>query len=284
MNENYKSGWIGLYRSISDNWIYPSNRAFTKFEAWIDIMLTVNHSDKDVLLGAELVKCNRGQKITSQAKLMKRWGWSKSKLLKFLDVLKSDSMINYKSDPKKTTITVLNYSGYQDFKKIEDIKKDYEKTIKDLTKRLEKDTNNNDNNSNKKEEPTKPDNKIVEKLKSFNPEILKICKWFIDQMEQNAKDKITNKIKLSWCDTVDKCNRIDGFKFSRIEEIVKYAKNDPFWSSNFMSLTKLRSKKSGEDLSYIFRWDAKLKTPDAPKKETYEQIVARTQGNQNYTF
>lgn len=172
MKDNYKYGWVGLYRSINTHWIYPHDRPFTKYEAWVDLILMVNHSEKDVFSGEDLVKCKRGETITSQKKLMLRWSWSKSKLIKFLEVLKKDSMLTYKSDSKKTTIKLVNFIDYQDFEEIEKLKKDHRKTVeslqkdlKKLSERLQKATNNN----GKEENNT---NTIIERVKEFEIQIL----------------------------------------------------------------------------------------------------------------
>ena len=150
MKENVKYGWIGLYRSMKSHWLYPKNN-FTKYEAWIDLLLMVNHKDNKVFNGVDTEICKRGETFTSQKKLMSRWGWSKSKLIKFLEVLRKEKMIEYKSCTKKTTLKVLNFVDYQDFESIEKLKKDHKKTVERLQKdfkktleRLQKDTNNND--------------------------------------------------------------------------------------------------------------------------------------------
>lgn len=133
-------GWIGLYRSLLRHWIYPKNRPFTKYEAWIDLLLTVNYEDKKVFSGEDLCDCSKGEIITSQLKLMNRWKWSKSKLLKFFSVLESDKMCAIKRDNKKTSIKLCNYINYQDFKEIAKKKKTAKKTVDDTTERLQKDT------------------------------------------------------------------------------------------------------------------------------------------------
>ena len=144
MNNNIKYGWIGLYRSITNHWLYPSDRTFTKYEAWIDILLMVNHSDKKVFNGSDTEICESGQVFTSQKKLMSKWKWSKSKLISFLKVLEKEQMIVLETTTKKTIIKVVNFQLYQDFKIIDKTKKDFKKT----SKRLQKATNNNDNNYN----------------------------------------------------------------------------------------------------------------------------------------
>jgi len=60
--ENYKSGWIKLFRSIKNHWIYPKNTPFTQFEAWLTILIEVNHSGEKVRIGNEFYECARGER------------------------------------------------------------------------------------------------------------------------------------------------------------------------------------------------------------------------------
>ena len=113
------TGWISLHRSIEDHWLWETDRAFTRLEAWIDILLMVNHKERKIMIGNDLITVKRGQKITSIRKLCERWSWSNSKVKKFLELLERDEMLIVKSDTKKTVITVVNYDFYQsqDYKK-----------------------------------------------------------------------------------------------------------------------------------------------------------------------
>jgi hypothetical protein len=124
-----------------EHWIYQE-KPFTKFQAWVDILMMANHEDKKILLGNKLIEVKRGSFITSEAKLMDRWGWSKSKLRSFLKLLQNDGMITKKTDHKKTAITVVNYSVYQNKETIKEPQKDHRETIKEPLK----DTNKNDKN------------------------------------------------------------------------------------------------------------------------------------------
>ena len=139
MNE----GWISIHRSLQSHWLW-ADKPFSKGQAWIDILLLANHQDNKFLLGNELVEVKQGSFITSEVKLMERWGWSKSKVRSFLKLLESDEMLIKKSDTKKTTLTVVNYSHYQDKETTEEPQKNHKET----TKEPPKDTNNNDNNNN----------------------------------------------------------------------------------------------------------------------------------------
>jgi DNA replication protein DnaD len=106
-------GWIKLHRKVKGHWLFTEKRTFTKFEAWIDLLLEVNHKDNKFMLGSELVEVKRGQTITSIRQLCERWNWSNSKVTKFLKMLEADEMLTLKSDTKKTVITIGNYDIYQ---------------------------------------------------------------------------------------------------------------------------------------------------------------------------
>ena len=106
-------GWIPVHRQLQDHWLWKE-KPFSKGQAWIDMLMMANHDDNKFLLGNELVEVKAGSFITSELKLAERWGWSKTKVRSFLNVLQNDSMIVKKSDRKKTTITIENYSVYSE--------------------------------------------------------------------------------------------------------------------------------------------------------------------------
>lgn len=107
-------GWIKLHRRIQDHWIYQEERTFSKYEAWLDLIMMANHQDDKVLIDNELLTVKRGQFITSIRKLCQRWKWSNTKVKSFLELLKTDGMIIYKSDRKKTAVAIVNYDVYHE--------------------------------------------------------------------------------------------------------------------------------------------------------------------------
>ena len=142
-------GWISIHRQLQQHWLWDE-KPFSKGQAWIDLLLLANHADKKILLGNELIEVQAGSFITSIAKLCERWGWSNTKVVRFLNLLESDGMITKKSDAKKTAITIEKYGVYQ----ISEDKKTMQKRQKNDGKTTQKHTNNNDNNVNN-------DNKII---------------------------------------------------------------------------------------------------------------------------
>lgn len=138
-------GWISLHRKIQSNIVWQ-DKPFSKGQAWIDLLLTVNYEDRKILLGNQLILVKRGSTITSIRKLGEKWGWSNSKVRAFLELLQADQMLTYVSDTKKTVITIEKYSDYQSQGNTETQQKEHQNT----TKASPKHTNNNINNTNKK--------------------------------------------------------------------------------------------------------------------------------------
>ena len=108
-----KKGWIALHRSIQDNALW-NEKPFSKGQAWVDMILMANHAPNDILLGNEIITLKRGQFHTSELKLAERWGWSRNKVRSYLTLLESQKMSTAKGTTKGTTITIENYTLYQD--------------------------------------------------------------------------------------------------------------------------------------------------------------------------
>ena len=112
-----KKGYILLDRQIQDHFLWQ-NKPFSKGQAWIDLLMLVNHTDEKVLFDGELIDVKRGEKITSLVKLSTRWGWSINKVSRFLNLLENELMITQKRNSKRTSLTVVNYGFYQDTQKV----------------------------------------------------------------------------------------------------------------------------------------------------------------------
>lgn len=133
-------GWIKVHRRMLDHWIWQE-KPFSRGQAWVDLLLLVNHDEKKVLFDGKLVSVSRGHKITSLRQLSERWGWSTNKIKKFLEQLKNDKMLDFKCDKKKTLIAIDSYSVYQGMGNTEETPKkqrsDSEVTQKKTNKNVE---------------------------------------------------------------------------------------------------------------------------------------------------
>ena len=105
-------GYIKLYRDIRDNWVWE-DKPFARGQAWADLIMMMNHKDREVFYDGRMITVKRGSRITSLRKLGERWGWSRHKVSEFLDDLEKSGMISQKRDSKKTLINVIKYDFFQ---------------------------------------------------------------------------------------------------------------------------------------------------------------------------
>ena len=100
-------------RGIFDHWI-ASEKPFSKFQAWIWIVGKANFADTKTMFHGKVQKIKRGQMRISYRFLANEWGWSEMRVRRFLKLLKDDGMVLINSTADGTTLTVENYSRFQD--------------------------------------------------------------------------------------------------------------------------------------------------------------------------
>ena len=121
-------GWISLHRKILDNPVIPMKKPYSRFEAWVYLLLNVNHSEGKVVIGNEIIIVAKGSRVTSIMKLCKAFGWGNTKVRNFLDLLQKDSMIKYESNTRMTLISICNYATYQNPEPVNKSVTTYEQT------------------------------------------------------------------------------------------------------------------------------------------------------------
>ena len=104
-----QDGWIALERKIYNNSLF-TEKPFDKAHAWIDLLLMANHTTvvKD---GREF---KRGHVYRSLRCFERRWGWSVTKVINFMEYLEEEEMIKVVySNSSGTCIHILKYENYQ---------------------------------------------------------------------------------------------------------------------------------------------------------------------------
>ncbi|WP_144459465.1 Replication protein O [Bacillus sp. LM 4-2] len=221
-------GWIKLHRSVQDHWIYQEKRKFSKYEAWLDLLMMASHKDNKFVLGNELYEVKRGQFISSIRKLGERWSWSNTKVTQFLDLLRKDEMIDFKKDTKKTLITIVNYGVYHD-------SDEEKKTViehENDTKATQKHTIKNEKN--------------VKNEKNINTSRLKyeICdmenaEYLFKEIKNNNPDAKKPNLE-KWANEFRLIRERDKRTDDQIKYLIKWTQQDDFWKSNILSPSSLR--------------------------------------------
>ena len=186
-------GWISLHRKILDNPILSRSRTYSRFEAFVYMLLKANHKDNKVVIGNQLIKIKTGSFLTSQKKLMKEFNWGISRLRSFLKLLQDDDMIEVKSNAISTMITINNYKELQQLQTDTKLQPKRNQTAS----KLQSKTNNNDNNLNNDNNDNKEQkfiNLVIEENKKTNPQapqdvIDEFCSYWTERNMGGTKMK-----------------------------------------------------------------------------------------------
>ncbi|HHO1978687.1 TPA: DnaD domain protein [Staphylococcus aureus] len=205
------TGWISIDRSIQNHWLFKEKRTFSKFEAWIYLLMEANHSKAKVPIGNQIVTVERGQRLTSILTLSDLFNWSRFKVKTFLDLLESDGMLEVKTTSKYTLITIVNYDFYQSEQgrnqhqnDIKPTSKQHQSNINPTSKQHQTNTNNNDNKDNNE----KNVNNEKKKAAAFfffqdngfgfiTPYNLDDLNYYLDSFENDSDQIVTASLKIA---------------------------------------------------------------------------------------
>ncbi|HDT6258459.1 TPA: DnaD domain-containing protein [Staphylococcus aureus] len=205
------TGWISIDRSIQNHWLFKEKRTFSKFEAWIYLLMEANHSKAKVPIGNQIVTVERGQRLTSILTLSDLFNWSRFKVKTFLDLLESDGMLEVKTTSKYTLITIVNYDFYQSEQgrnqhqnDIKPTSKQHQSNINPTSKQHQTNTNNNDNKDNNEKNVNNEKKKTTAFdffqdngfgfITSYNLDDLN---YYLDSFENDSDGIVTASLKIA---------------------------------------------------------------------------------------
>ena len=151
-------GWIKIHRKLQDNPLW-SDEPFSRGQAWVDLLLVVNHKDGFIRINGERIEIKRGQTGRSILTLSKRWKWSRGKATRFLKELQLDGQIILKTNTKNSMITICKYEEYQGRDTTNDTPSS---TTNGHQVVQQTDTNKNINNINNDKEKNNPSFQMIE--------------------------------------------------------------------------------------------------------------------------
>jgi hypothetical protein len=108
------SGFIKLHRGWRDTDGLMASKDFSDFEAWLWILENAAWKDGHRFNAkGEMVPIGRGQMHVSIRSLQSAFGWSKTRVERFLGRLKTVAKVTLEAGQSGTIITVCNYEKYQ---------------------------------------------------------------------------------------------------------------------------------------------------------------------------
>lgn len=106
-------GVFAVDRGIWDHPMFQSRAPFSRREAWLWLVSSATWKRKTVFVDRKRVELTRGQLAFSVRFMAEQWGWSKSAVGRFLDTLKTETMIETQAGQSITVITICKYDEYQ---------------------------------------------------------------------------------------------------------------------------------------------------------------------------
>jgi hypothetical protein len=181
----FMSGWIKVHRKVQDHWIFKEQREFSRFEAWLDLLLCANHSEQQVIIQGVIYTVKPGESLHSLETWSKRWNWSKSKVKRFFDTLTKELMIVTTNETKTTRVTICNYASYQ-----------VERNADDTQTKRRRNADETQTEPNKNEENEKNDKQTIYrafgKLKLTDQEFKSLNTDYSKQQIDDVLDQIEN--------------------------------------------------------------------------------------------
>lgn len=229
-------GYIKLYRQIADNPIWRI-KPFSEGQAWVDMLCITNYEKGFIKTkNGEIISLERGDCGYSVLTLSERWGWSRGKVKRFLNLLETQKMIQQKMHGKLTIISILNFSKYQN------------RTTNDATNDATNDTTNGQQTDTiKKEKKDKNEKKkrnIIALSQNFNPDLMfdeNINKVF-DFYKTNCPDLVPLKFEtrdLELRQAIKDFLIFISFDFSYFFELCQKANKQRFLLNNKIDIKSL---------------------------------------------
>ena len=139
-----QNGWIKLYRKSFENQYYFSER-FTKWQAWVDLLLLANHKDNYFEIRGNPITVKRGEIGYANETLAKRWRWSRGKVERYLKCLEKTGQIEQQKSKILTLIIIKNYERYQADEATDRATENHQKIIRRSINKNDKNDKNDKN-------------------------------------------------------------------------------------------------------------------------------------------
>jgi len=177
LSRKLSKGYIGLFRSIQDHWLWD-DKPVSRGQAWVDMLLWASHKDRETPVTDGFVQIKTGQFIRTLRQMGEAWGWSTSKVQRFLSMLQEANMVRLENDTRTTHVSILKYETYREL------------TMSGETRTRQ---------SRNKVETKSLHNKEVNNYKETNNSMSGTVKPYPDRVS-NYFEKISDELKRTWYD------------------------------------------------------------------------------------
>lgn len=113
MSKRADKGYYFMWRGWMKNRVFEREPVYDRRSAWAWLIEKAAWEDHQTAWNGKLINIKRGQVPHSFRKMAEAWGWNLSKVQRYIDALKTDTMIDTHTDTGFCIITICNYDEYQ---------------------------------------------------------------------------------------------------------------------------------------------------------------------------
>lgn len=126
------AGYFQADRSLAQAFLPKHGTKFTELEAYVFLTSFAAFAPRDESVGSKLISLNVGELVASERYLQSRWGWSRTKVRSFKELLKKRGLLDQREDQRETILKVS-------FTRSGGSQADHKKTTKDTNVEPRKD-------------------------------------------------------------------------------------------------------------------------------------------------
>ena len=105
-------GFIVIDRGVWEHAVFAREK-FSEREAWLWMLSSAAWADTRIRIGKVMIDLKRGQLAFATRFLAEKWMWAHSKVVRYLNRLRSETMIETEPKRDATLITICKYNEYQ---------------------------------------------------------------------------------------------------------------------------------------------------------------------------
>ena len=269
LEENAKYGFIKLFRSIRKHWLWQDA---TKLKWWIDILIEINHEEKKVVIGNQIITCKKGQSVKSLGTWAKEWKVSPATVKRFLELLQKDSMIVIENVQKTTRLTVCNYESYTEWRNDDETMM---KRFRNDDETIVKTNNNGNKEKNDKKGDTVAGATAHDQLQKYGfvikTDLLKVCE-FIRENKPTILEPYVDLWNL-FCDSrLGGKRKVQELSIDRKRKIKTRVREEKFDLEHILKIAKDSTFLINDWQGFDFDWIIE-------NSKNYDKIVRGRYGN-----
>ena len=233
-----RRGWVAFLREWLDDPII--NKDADHLALWIYLVANAVYKPTHATLGGKQITLQPGQFATGRKRLSANTGIEESKITRTLNELQNAHLIEQQTTNKNRLISIPCWASLQNDEHLTE-RQNFSNMNTDKQDILYSPYGEYCPERKRRDAPRR--RKAPEPF-SKDHATYKAARWMTEQIAKRVPSRkpFTEKDIQRWAQDIDKLNRIDGYRWDKISDVLSFSQEDKFWQRNILSGEKLRKQ------------------------------------------